>query len=148
MVDSTEIGKYNVYARAHAWSGWWGWCWTSSWSEFVIVITTNTPADTHTHTHTYPARAGRPVSLTIFRPKLQFGGNFASDCNSVAGHQIATNVCTYHDSTAVVPCTKFCSEHCMRVEVRVKRNFHWICIAMEKTSVIWTLEGLCPRLYI
>ena len=32
-------------------------------------------------------------------------------CNSVTGHQIATNLCTCHDSTAVVPCTKFCSDH-------------------------------------
>ena len=55
--------------------------------------------------------------------------------NSVAGHQIATNFCTCHDSTAVVPCTKFCSDHCIRIEVRVKRNFHRIWIAMEKPSV-------------
>ena len=54
--------------------------------------------------------------------------------NSVAGHQIATNFCTCHDSTAVVPCTKFCSDHGNHgVEVRVKRNFHRIWIAMEKT---------------
>ena len=54
-------------------------------------------------------------------------------CNSVAGHQIATNFCTCHDSTAVVPCTKFCSDHCIRIEMRVKRNFlHRIWIAMEK----------------
>ena len=55
--------------------------------------------------------------------------------NSVAGHQIATNFCTCHDSTAVVPCTKFCSNHCIRIEVRVKRNFHRIWIAMEKPLV-------------
>ena len=54
-------------------------------------------------------------------------------CNSVTGHQIATNFCTCHDSTAVVPCTKFCSDHCIRIEMRVKRNFHRILIAMEKT---------------
>ena len=56
-------------------------------------------------------------------------------CNSVAGHQIATNVCTCHDSTAVVPCTAFCSDHCIRIEMRVKRNFHRIWIAMEKPLV-------------
>ena len=55
--------------------------------------------------------------------------------NSVAGHQITTNFCTCHDSTAVVPCTKFCSDHGIGVEVRVKRNFHRIWIAMEKPLV-------------
>ena len=56
-------------------------------------------------------------------------------CNSIAGHQIATNFCTCHDSTAVVPCTKFCSDYGIRVEVRVKRNFHRIWITMEKPFV-------------
>ena len=56
-------------------------------------------------------------------------------CNSVVGHQIATNFCTCHDSTAVVPCTKFCSYHCIKIEMRVKRNFHRIWIAMEKPLV-------------
>ena len=56
-------------------------------------------------------------------------------CNSVTGHQIATNFCTCHDSTAVVPCTKFCSDHYIRIEMRVKRDFHRIWIAMEKLLV-------------
>ena len=55
--------------------------------------------------------------------------------NSVAGHRIVTNPCTCHDSTAVVPCTKFCSDHCIRIEIRVKRNFHLIWIAIEKSLV-------------
>ena len=55
--------------------------------------------------------------------------------NSVAGHQIATNFCTCHDSTAVVPCTKLCGDHCIRIELIVKRNFHRIWIAMEKLFV-------------
>ena len=50
--------------------------------------------------------------------------------NSVAGHQIATIFCTCHDDTAVVPCTKFGSDHGIWVDVRVKRNFHRIWIAM------------------
>ena len=53
-------------------------------------------------------------------------------CNSVNGHQIASNFCTCHDITAFVPCTKFCSDHYIRTEVRVKRNFHRIWIAMEQ----------------
>ena len=55
--------------------------------------------------------------------------------NSVAGHQIATSFCTWPDSTAVVPCTKFCSDHWIRIDVRVKRNFHRIWIAMKKPLV-------------
>ena len=55
--------------------------------------------------------------------------------NSVAGHQIATNFCTCHGSTAVVPCAKFCSDHCIRIEMRANRNSHRIWIAMEKPLV-------------
>ena len=69
----------------------------------------------------------------------------SSCCNSVTGHQIATNFCTCHDSKAVVPCTKFCSDHSIRLEMRVKRNFHRIWNAMEKPLVkrgpdtwVWT----------
>ena len=66
----------------------------------------------------------------------QFISMETSTChNSVAGHQIATNFCTCHDSTAVVPCTKFSSDHCDRIEVRVKRHFHRIWIAMQKPLV-------------
>ena len=56
-------------------------------------------------------------------------------CNSVAGSQVAPNLCTCHDNTAVVPCTKFCSDHCITIEVSVKRNYHRIWIAMEKPLV-------------
>ena len=56
-------------------------------------------------------------------------------CNSVAGHQIAANFYTCHDSTAVVPCTKFCSDHCIGIKMRAKHNFHRIWIAMEKPLV-------------
>ena len=57
-------------------------------------------------------------------PRARFTNNFFSRnsnsmetspcCNSVAGHQIETNFCTCQDSTAVVPYTKFCSEHRIR----------------------------------
>ena len=56
-------------------------------------------------------------------------------CNSVAVHHIATNFCTCHDSTAVVSCTKVCSDHYIRIEVRAKRNFHGIWSAMENPLV-------------
>ena len=57
---------------------------------------------------------------------------------------------TSHDSTAVVPCTKFYSDHCIRIELRVKRNFHRIWIAMEKPLVKrgpgWQLFGNCSEM--
>ena len=56
-------------------------------------------------------------------------------CNPVADQQIATNFCTCHDSTAVVPYAKFCGDHCIRIEMRVKQNFHRIWIAMKKPLV-------------
>ena len=75
-----------------------------------------------------------PVSLTFFA--CNSNTVETSPCHySVAGHQIATNFCTCHDSTATVPCTKFCSDHGIKVEVRVKQNFRRIWIAMEKTLV-------------
>ena len=55
-------------------------------------------------------------------------GLFARNSNlretspSMTGHRIATFFCPCHDNTAVVPCTKFSIDHCVRIEVRVKRN--------------------------
>ena len=57
-------------------------------------------------------------------------------CNSVASHQIAINIYTRHDCTALVSCTKFCSDHCIEIEVRVKRNFHRIWIGMESNRTL------------
>ena len=75
-----------------------------------------------------------PVSLEFF--SRNSNSMETSPChNSVAGHQIAAIFSPCHDSIAVVPCTKFCSDHCIRIEGRVKRNFHRIGIAMEKTLV-------------
>ena len=86
----------------------------------------------------------RTWAVIIFNP----GARFTNECLPaiqirwklclaviVIGHQIATNFCTCHDSTAVVPCTKFCSDHCIRIEVRANRNFHRIWIVMEKLFV-------------
>ena len=75
------------------------------------------------------------VSLTFFARNSNTMEN--SPCqDSVAGHQSATNFCTCHGSTAVVPCTKFGINHGIKVEVRVKRNFHRIWIAMEKQTPV------------
>ena len=92
---------------------------------------------------------GHSIELWNFNDKLGPGARFTNDffapnsnsmetspcCNSVAGHQIATIFCTCHDSTAVVPCRKFCHDHCIKMEMGVKRNFHGIWIAMEKPLV-------------
>ena len=75
-----------------------------------------------------------PVSLTNFCSQSKFDGNLLC-YNSVAGHKIAMNFCTRHDSTAVLPFTEFYSHYCIRIEVKVKRNVHRIWIAMEKPSV-------------
>ena len=69
-------------------------------------------------------------------------------CNSVAGHQIATKFCTCHDSTAVVPCTKFCSDHCIRIEMTVKRNFHRIWIVMETRLVYQSHTSFNHQLWV
>ena len=60
-----------------------------------------------------------PVSLTTFARNSN-SVEISPCCNSVAGHQIATN---------------FCSDHFIRIEMRVKRNCHRIWIAMEKPLV-------------
>ena len=76
-----------------------------------------------------------PVSLTIFARSLS-SVEASPCCNSVTGHWIATGFCTCHDSTAVVPCTKFCSIHCIRIEMRAKWGFHPIWVAMGEPFVI------------
>ena len=58
-------------------------------------------------------------------------------CNPITDHQIATNFCTYHDSTAVMSCAKFCGDHLVRIVLRAKQHFRRIWIVMEKTSVKW-----------
>ena len=49
--------------------------------------------------------------------------------------------------TAVVSCAKFCSDHCIRIDVKVKRHFHRIWIAMEKPLVKRApdceIQGMC-----
>ena len=88
-----------------------------------------------------------PVSLNIFARNSNSMEN--SPCyNSAAGNQIATNICPCHDSTAVVLFPKFCSDHCIRMEVRVKK----ISIEFELRwkSCLWNgaqierLRQYCP----
>ena len=82
-----------------------------------------------------------PVSLTNFCPQFKFNGTFAllqfrcwpSDLNQFF---------TCHDSTAVVPCTEFRRDHCIRIEMRVKRHFYQIWIAMKK-PLVKRAQGVC-----
>ena len=46
-----------------------------------------------------------PISLMIVRSPNSLEN--MPCCNSITGHSIATNFCTCHDSTTVVPCAKF-----------------------------------------
>ena len=48
-------------------------------------------------------------------------------CNSIAGPQIVIHLYPCHGSTVVVPCTKFCSDHFVRIE----REWNKIAIEFE-----------------
>ena len=67
----------------------------------------------------------RPVSLRIFCPQFKFDGNFA----------LLLFRCQPSDRNKFwhmhVTCTKFCSDHWIRIEVRVKRDFHRIWVARK-----------------
>ena len=57
--------------------------------------------------------------------------------NSITDDHIATKFGTCHDSLAVVPCAKYCSDHFISIWMRAKWNFHHIWIVMEKLLVKW-----------
>ena len=52
-------------------------------------------------------------------------------------NHITTNFCTWLDSTAVVPCAKFCSDFFVWIWMSAKWNFHLISIVMEKSFINW-----------
>ena len=74
-------------------------------------------------------RVQGPISLTIF--PSQFSSN------SITDDHIATKFGTCHDSPAVVPCAKYCSDHLISIWMGAKWNFHRIWIVMEKLLVKW-----------
>ena len=57
--------------------------------------------------------------------------------NSITGDYIDIKFGTCHDSSAVVPCAKFCSDPCISIWMRAKWSFHHIWIVMEKLLVKW-----------
>ena len=61
--------------------------------------------------------------------------------NSITVDHIATKFYTCHDSQAVVPCAKFCSDHFINTWMRAKWNFHHIWIVMAKLLVKWAQEA-------
>ena len=63
-----------------------------------------------------------PVSLAIFLLNSNSMEN-SPCCNWITGLQCTTKLCACHDSTAVVPCAKFCGDQFVRAEVRAKWNF-------------------------
>ena len=63
-------------------------------------------------------------------------------CNSIVRYHITTIFCTCNDSTTVVACVKFHSDHFTTIWMRAKWNFHRILITMEKSFVKWT-PGPC-----
>ena len=81
-----------------------------------------------------------------FLPSIQIRWKFRLAIIPLLAISLAKNFCTCHDSTAVVPRTKFCSDHCIRIEVRVKRNIRRIWFAMEKPLVKRPLAGVEARL--
>ena len=80
-----------------------------------------------------------PVSQTIFPHNSNLMET--SSCNSITGHQITTIFCTWHDSTTVVSCAKFCGNHFLQIALRAKQSFHWIWISVEKALWKWTPGG-------
>ena len=71
-----------------------------------------------------------------------FHHNFRFDENSFCPHLscndvIAMKFCTWHDSCAVVPCAKFCSDMTSYNGVILKPICHRIWITMEKSFMKW-----------
>ena len=61
--------------------------------------------------------------------------------NSITDDHIATKFGTCHDSPAVVPCAKYCSDHFISIWMGAKWNFHHIWIVMERLLVKWAPAG-------
>ena len=61
--------------------------------------------------------------------EISYSSNLTTD------DHIATTFGTCHDSPAVVPCAKYCSDHFISIWMRAKWNFHHIWNVMEKLLV-------------
>ena len=75
-------------------------------------------------------------SITIFSNTIQIWWKIDFSVTPLQpGYYITTKFCTCHDSTAVMPCTKFHSDHFTATWMRAECNFHGIWITMEKLFV-------------
>ena len=68
--------------------------------------------------------------------------------NSITDDHIATKFGTCHDSPAVVPCAKYCSDHFVSIWMGAKWNFHHIWIVMEKLFVKWAPVPELPSFFL
>ena len=77
-----------------------------------------------------------PFHERSFHRILNSMENWFKCCIMVMYHN-TTKSCTCHESTAVVPCAKFHSNHFRITSMRLEWNFHRIWITMEKSFVKW-----------
>ena len=61
---------------------------------------------------------------------------------SASSHGIVTKFWTYHDSTAVVACANFCSEHSITIRETTKRDSNRTWITSEKSFVKRALSAI------
>ena len=55
--------------------------------------------------------------------------------------------CTFQDNS-IVPWATFCNDHCLKIEMGGKRNFHRLSTAMEQTLVKWAPVFLIMKLIL
>ena len=67
------------------------------------------------------------ISLTNFHTQFEFDGSLYF-CYSIPSHGIATNLCTCHDSIAVLSSTHSCSNHFISMQMRTNWNIYHISI--------------------
>ena len=82
------------------------------------------------HTETFLSTL-LPVLLTIFTHNSKFIQHLFWH-NSIPDKQIATNVCTCHDSTSLMACANFCNNHLIGISIRENWYFHGIWTMTEK----------------
>ena len=58
-------------------------------------------------------------------------------CKAIVRYHIATKFCTYHNSTSVMPCAKFHSDHFTITWMGAEWNFHRNWIMIKKLFMKW-----------
>ena len=81
-----------------------------------------------------------PVSLTVFPSQLNsMEISFRSHLHSKT--VIATKICTWHDSCAIVACAKFFCDLMASNGIMARRSFHRIWIAAKKKTLVKRAPG-------